>query len=98
MTTERGRPSLVLKRREKTCLRGKKRGEESPAKIPTKREKTDTCSLSAQTARVIVTCIEPRVVFCQTRLDYRHKLMLARNIFSFEYSCGSYFPYQSSES
>ena len=36
-----------------------------------------------------IECRKPRVVYCKTKLDFRHKVMLARNISSFEYSCGS---------
>ena len=52
--------------------------------------------MSAQTARAVVHCVEcrkPRVVYAKTKIDIRHKMMLARNISSFEFTCGAHlFP------
>ena len=31
----------------------------------------------------------PRVIYCKSKLDYRHKVILAKNVTSFEYSCGA---------
>ena len=53
-------------------------------------------SMSTQTARATVTCIEcrkPGVTCSSKKLDFRHNVILARNITSFEYSCGAHlFP------
>ena len=49
--------------------------------------------MSAQTARAVVHCVEcrkPRVVYAKTKIDIRHKMMLARNISSFELTCGAH--------
>ena len=47
--------------------------------------------MSAQTARAVIHCVEcrkPRVVYVKTKIDIRHKMMLARNISSFEFTWG----------
>ena len=52
--------------------------------------------MSAQTARAVVYCVEcrkTRVVYTKTKMDIRHKMMLARNISSFEFTCWAHlFP------
>ena len=101
MTTDRDRPSLLIPKAKpganKSTNSSKKNDEEASTAEPlTKQAKIDSCSMSGQTARAIITCVEsrkPRVVYCSTKLDYRHKVMLARNMSSFEYTCGSFlFP------
>ena len=55
----------------------------------------NSVSKSAQTARAVVTCVEcrkPRVIYCKSKLDYRHKVIMAKNVTSFEYSCGVELP------
>ena len=53
-------------------------------------------ALSTQTARATVTCVEcrkHRVIYSSKKLDFRHNVILARNITSFEYSCEAHlFP------
>ena len=103
ITSDRDRPSLSAKSKDAASKAenvSKKNGEGSnrtnSATAQVKQSKNETCAMSAQTARAIVTCVEcrkPRVVYCPTKLDFRHKVMLARNVSSFEYSCGSFlFP------
>ena len=52
--------------------------------------------MSEQNARALVKCIEcnkPRVIYCNTKLDVRHKIMLSKNVREFEFTCGSHlFP------
>ena len=53
-----------------------------------------TISMSAQNARAVINCVEcekPRVIYAKSKLDNRQRLLLAKNISSFEYSCGSFF-------
>ena len=50
-------------------------------------------AMSAQNGRARVICAEctkPRVVYCNKKLDIRHKMMLARCLSSFDYTCGSH--------
>ena len=55
-----------------------------------------TVSMSAQNARAVINCVEcekPRVIYAKTKFDNRQRLLLAKNISSFEYSCGAHlFP------
>ena len=75
-----------------------KDGQEGESRNATdeQKHKNESCSMSAQMAQAVVTCVgcrKPRVIYSSTKLDYRHKMMLARNMSSFEYSCGSFlFP------
>ena len=54
---------------------------------------SENVGMSAQTARAVVHCVEcrkSRVVYAKTKIDIRHKMMLARNISSFEFTCGAH--------
>ena len=93
VTSEDHRPSLAETKKKKKESVATKRGDQGTSKTSatTAPEKND-CALSAQTARAAVTCVEcrkPRIVYCKIKLDFRHKVMLARTVSSFEYSCGS---------
>ena len=52
--------------------------------------------MSTQTARAVIVCVEcekPRVVYSKKKLDNSQRLLLAKTISSYEYSCGSFlFP------
>ena len=52
--------------------------------------------MTAQTARAVIVCVEcekPRVVYSKTRLNNNQRVLLAKTMSSFEYSCGSFlFP------
>ena len=53
---------------------------------------TPTPAMSAQNARAHVVCVEctkPRVIYCKTKLDIRHKMMLAKSLSGYDYTCGS---------
>ena len=53
----------------------------------------DTVSLSAQNSRAQVICAEcskPRVIYSNTKLDIRHKMMLAKSLSDHDYTCGSH--------
>ena len=63
------------------------------------REKDTTqpsVAMSGQNDRALVKCIEcnkPRVIYCNTKLDSRNKMMLSKNVREFEFTCGSHlFP------
>ena len=84
ITSDDHRPSLKEKEKKKNPSANKGAASSS--------NKETEFSLSSQTARSVVACVEcqkPRVVYCKTKLDFRHMVILARNISSFEYSCGS---------
>ena len=52
--------------------------------------------MSAQTGRAVIVCVEcekPRVVYSKKKLDNCQRLLLAKTISSYEYSCGAFlFP------
>ena len=75
----------------------------SPPRIPREKltwlhgsKSKTTISMSAQNARAVINCVEceqPRVIYAKSKLDNRQRLLLAKNISIFEYSCGSFlFP------
>ena len=102
-TSDKGRPSLQLKTTNKNTPKSNTKIKDGHSTIhdfavnlnadndngPSIK---NSVSMSAQTARAVVTCVEcrkPRVIYCKSKLDYRHKVILAKNITSFEYSCGA---------
>ena len=52
--------------------------------------------MTAQTARAVIVCVEcekPRVIYSKTKLNNNQRILLAKTMSSYEYSCGSYlFP------
>ena len=68
----------------------------NPSGDNTSKSTASTISMSAQNARAVVNfvqCEKPRVIYTKTKLEYRQRLFLAKQISNFEYSCGFYlFP------
>lgn len=95
ISDEKDRPSLKIIQVDKstvTTVIPPKQPEQSTSATQSKSE----VALSAQNARAQVICTDcskPRVVYCKKKLDYRHKMMLAKSVSNYDYTCGSHlFP------
>ena len=112
-TSDKDRPSLQLKTTNKNTPKSNTKIKDGQSTIHDFAANLNTDNdngpsiknsvyMSAQTARAVVTCVEcrkPRVIYCKPKLDYRHKVILAKNVTSFEYFCGAgLFPLTKSES
>ena len=93
---ERDRPSLKIRKDEKQPKNPK---NSLPSSTSVKQEYVDLTSsipMTVQNTRAVVCCVEcenPQVIYSKNKPNHNQRMLLAKRISRFEYSCGAFlFP------
>ena len=94
VSDEKHRPSLQVIQKKSNSTQASAAADVTPSTptSSTTKEKS-VVALSAQNARAQVVCTDcskPRVVYCNKKLDIRHRMMIAKSISNYDYTCGSH--------